>query len=184
MDRCNPHMDRQFRNPHVDHFDPHVDQESDLCVDHISKFSVESDLYMSHVWIFVSHVWLFVSHVWLFVSHVWLIVIHTWLAASHTWLIVSHTWLTKIHTWLTMSHTWLFVSHVWITKIIWENCQLREIYRNILLVKASWWLWIIISHNSKPLKADVDLKWRSYRYQLKWSPEKWLGQESQRNWKC
>ena len=142
--------------PHMAHKEPHVAQESEphvaLCepcvarrepgVAHISKFSVESDLYMSHVWIFVSHVWLFVSHVW------------------------------------------LAASHVWITKIIWENCQLREIYRNILLVKASWWLWIIISHNSKPLKADVDLKWRSYRYQLKWSPEKWLGQESQRNWKC
>ena len=97
---------------------------------------------------------------------------------------MSHVWLFVSHVWLTMSHVWIFVSHVWITKIIWENCQLREIYRNILLVKASWWLWIIISHNSKPLKADVDLKWRSYRYQLKWSPEKWLGQESQRNWKC
>ena len=154
--RCEPHMARQFRKPHLAHKEPHmahkephVARESNphvaLCepcvarrepgVAHISKFSVESDLYMSHVWIFVSHVW-------------------------------------------------LFVSHVWITKIIWENCQLREIYRNILLVKASWWLWIIISHNSKPLKADVDLKWRSYRYQLKWSPEKWLGQESQRNWKC
>ena len=148
MARCEPHVARQCRKLHLARGEPGVA--------HISKFSVESDLYMSHVWIFVSHVWLFVSHVWLIV----------------------------IHTWLTMSHVWLAASHVWITKIIWENCQLREIYRNILLVKASWWLWIIISHNSKPLKADVDLKWRSYRYQLKWSPEKWLGQESQRNWKC
>ena len=101
--RCEPHVARQCRKLHLARREPGVA--------HISKFSVESDLYMSHVWIFV-------SHVWLFVSHVWLIVIHTWLAASHTWLIVSHTWLTKIHTWLTMSHTWLFVSHVWITKII------------------------------------------------------------------
>ena len=33
MDRCDPHVDRQFRNPHVDHFDPHVDQEIDPPVD-------------------------------------------------------------------------------------------------------------------------------------------------------
>ena len=70
-DRCEPHVARQFRNPHLAH---------------ISKFSVESDLYMIHVWIFV------------------------------------------IHMWITMSHVWIFVSHVWITKIIWENCQLREIF--------------------------------------------------------
>ena len=56
-DRCNPHVDRQFRNPHVDHSDPHVDQKDprldhkDPRVDHSSKFSVESDLYMIHVWI-------------------------------------------------------------------------------------------------------------------------------------
>ena len=72
-------MDRQFRNPHVDHFDPHmdyfdprVDQESDLCVDHndprvdhISKFSVESELYMIHMWIILICVGIILIHLFI-----------------------------------------------------------------------------------------------------------------------
>ena len=93
---------------------------------------------------------------------------------------------------LTNKAEFCLINHCWsenyATKAFWkENVATplpSRFNRNILLVEASWWLWIIISHNSKPLRADVDLKWRSYRYQLKWSPEKWLGQESQRNWKC
>ena len=58
-----PHL--AHKEPHMAHKEPHVDQESDphvaLCepcvarceprVAHISKFSVESDLYMIHTWI-------------------------------------------------------------------------------------------------------------------------------------
>ena len=67
---------------------------------------------------------------------------------------------------LTNKAEFCLINHCWsenyATKAFWkENVRTplpSRFIRNILLVKASWWLWIITSHNSNPLRADVDLK--------------------------